>query len=120
MFENGALEYEEDDEEEEENNDLDFIVSDVIQTKFLEESNYISEVIYKSMNKNGIKIVHGTGISQAGFYVLRKTFMPSILFEMGFISNPTEEKKLNGNKYRTKIAKSLHGAVLEYKDKYYE
>ena len=121
MFENGALKYEEDeDDEEEENSDLDFIVNDVIQTKFMDESNYISETIMKSMNKNGIKKVHGTGISQAGFYVLRKSFMPSILFEMGFISNPTEEKSLNTKKYRETIANSLHSAVMQYKKKYYE
>ncbi len=119
MFENGALKYEED-EEDEENNDLDFIVNDVIQTKFLDESNYISEQIFNSMNKNGIKKVHGTGISQAGFYVLRKAFMPAILFEMGFISNPAEEKLLNSTKHKEKIAKSLHDAIIKYKEKYYE
>jgi len=120
MFENSALDYEDDEDDEEEMDDFDFMINDAIQTKFLDESNYISEQIFEKMNKNGIKKVHGTGISQAGFYVLRKAFMPSILFEMGFISNPTEEKKLNSSKYQAKITKSLYEAVMSYKDKFYE
>jgi len=124
MFENGSLKYENDDKDKrkskESSSDLDFIVNDVIQTKFLDESNFISKSILKSMNKHGIKKTHGTGISQAGFYVLKKTYMPSILVEMGFVSNPTEEKKLNLKKYREKIAKSLRDAIMIYKGKYYE
>ncbi|MEI6285559.1 MAG: N-acetylmuramoyl-L-alanine amidase [Bacillota bacterium] len=44
------------------------------------------------------------GINRANFYVLKRTFMPSILVEMAFISNAAEEKKLLDINFQTKIA----------------
>jgi N-acetylmuramoyl-L-alanine amidase len=55
------------------------------------------------------------GVKQAGFYVLYKTAMPSILSEIGFISNPTEEKFLASEKGQEMIAASLFKAFKDYK-----
>lgn len=51
---------------------------------------------------------------RAPFYVLANTSMPSVLVEAAFISNPTEEKKLDDNDFREKIAKGIAEGVLEY------
>ncbi len=40
--------------------------------------------------------------------------MPNVLIELGFISNPNEEKKLNNSSYRDMLATSIYYAVLEY------
>lgn len=55
------------------------------------------------------------GVKQAGFYVLYKTAMPSLLAEIGFISNPEEEKYLNSAKGQDQIASSLFNAFKDYK-----
>lgn len=55
------------------------------------------------------------GVKQAGFYVLYKTAMPSLLAEIGFISNQEEEKYLNSPKGQDQIAASLFNAFKDYK-----
>jgi len=54
------------------------------------------------------------GVKQAPFYVLMNAGMPSILAEISFISNPTEEKRLATRTYRKKIAQSLFEGVQQY------
>ena len=58
------------------------------------------------------------GVQQAGFLVLWKTSMPSILVELGFISNPQEEKYLLSDQGQTQLALALYRAFEEYKNEY--
>ncbi len=55
------------------------------------------------------------GVKQAGFYVLYKTTMPSLLAEIGFISNPEEEKFLGSVKGQDQLATALLNAFRNYK-----
>ncbi len=54
------------------------------------------------------------GIKQALFYVLVGAKMPSALLEVGFISNPFEEKMLGNETYRLNIANSIVSGILKY------
>lgn len=54
------------------------------------------------------------GISPATFYVLRNTSMPSILVEMGFVTNTGEAKRLQEDNYRNKIAQGIFNGVVKY------
>ena len=56
------------------------------------------------------------GVKQAGFYVLYKTAMPSLLCEIGFISNPEEEKFLVSPKGQELVATGLSNAFGGYKE----
>lgn len=84
---------------------------------------YQSQYLYHSTSLAGKvqnQMVHMTnytdrGVKQAGFLVLYKVAMPSILVEMGFISNPTEEVFLTSNKGQQTLAKAIFNAVREYK-----
>lgn len=58
---------------------------------------------------------HDRGVQQAGFLVLWKTAMPSILVELGFINNINEEKFLSSEQGQTKLALALYRAFEEYK-----
>ena len=58
---------------------------------------------------------HNRGVQQAGFLVLWKTSMPSILVELGFINNAKEEQFLNSEKGQTQMALALYRAFEEYK-----
>ena len=58
---------------------------------------------------------HNRGVQQAGFLVLWKTSMPSILVELGFINNEKEEQFLNSERGQTQMALALYRAFEEYK-----
>ena len=51
---------------------------------------------------------------QAGFLVLREAAMPSVLIEIGFISNREEERYLNSQKGQNTIAKEIATAIVDY------
>ena len=53
-------------------------------------------------------------VKQAGFLVLRNTYMPSVLIEAGFLTNKTEGKYLNSTKGQNEISSSVSKAVLKY------
>ena len=50
----------------------------------------------------------------AGFAVLKAPDVPSVLVELGFLSNPKDEKALKDKKFRAKLAKSMVRAVISY------
>ena len=54
------------------------------------------------------------GVHQAGFLVLAGTYMPSVLVELGYLSNSTEEKYLLSKKGQSYLASAIYRAVKEY------
>ncbi|MFN0032777.1 MAG: N-acetylmuramoyl-L-alanine amidase [Flavobacteriales bacterium] len=56
------------------------------------------------------------GVKQAGFYVISFTNMPSILVELGFLSNSEEEDFLNSDDGKTYLASAIYRAFKEFKD----
>ncbi len=88
----------------------------LFQGTYLDESLILAEKIQKQFkNRVGRK---DRGVHQAGFLVLWKTYMPSVLVELGFISNRTEEAFLSSEKGQTYMASAIYRAVKEYKQEY--
>lgn len=56
-------------------------------------------------------------IKQAPFYVISKTSMPSVLIEIGFLTNPREAKRLLNTEYQSDLAQKIYTALLSYKEK---
>ncbi len=59
---------------------------------------------------------HSRGVKQAGFLVLWKTTMPSILVELGFLTNKNEEVYLNNKKNQVYLASALFRAIRDFKN----
>lgn len=57
---------------------------------------------------------HDMGVLQANLAVLRLTYMPSVLLEVGYISTPSEEQFLMSDYGRRTMAKSIYNAVVKY------
>lgn len=95
---------------------LDFILSDMRQTEFLEYSNDLAALVQRNM----VSGVQGCdrGVKQANFYVLRGAFMPAILVEMGFISNPNEEALLANTEYQERLARTIFEGIKRFKYSY--
>ena len=58
--------------------------------------------------------LHKRRVEQAGFLVLKSPDMPSILVETGFISNPSEARKLNSSSYQEKMAQAIYEGIRTY------
>jgi len=54
------------------------------------------------------------GVQQANLAVLRLTYMPSVLLEVGYISTPSEEQFLMSDEGRNKLARSIYNAIVSY------
>jgi N-acetylmuramoyl-L-alanine amidase len=59
------------------------------------------------------------GLSQAPFMVLHKAYMPRVLIEMGFISNPEEGIILDSEEGQNDVAKAISDAIISYKKEYF-
>jgi N-acetylmuramoyl-L-alanine amidase len=89
-----------------------YIIFTLTQNVYQEQSiNLASKVQNQFAEKVNRK---DRGVKQAGFLVLYKTAMPSILIETGFISNPTEEKYLNSEQGQDYLASAIFRACREY------
>ena len=89
-----------------------FIMFSSTQNAYLKQSIELALMI-QTQYKNQIGRFD-RGVKQAGFWVLYKTTMPSVLTETGFISNPTEEKFINSKEGQEYIAASIYRACKEY------
>ncbi|MCA6072817.1 MAG: N-acetylmuramoyl-L-alanine amidase [Endomicrobium sp.] len=81
-------------------------------TDFINDSSKLSGFIIAEAP--GRLKIPNRGVKQANFYVLKGTQMPSILAESAFLSNYTEEAKLNLRKFRVAIADSIYEGVVKY------
>ena len=89
------------------------ILWDLAQSEFQLESSRLAEVVHDSMTQS--LRISNRGVKQAGFYVLGGAAMPAILLEIGFVTNPREERRLKDTKYRDEIARAIFVGVAEYK-----
>jgi N-acetylmuramoyl-L-alanine amidase len=90
------------------------IIMSMKQNAFLDQSILIAYKIEDQLAALAKR--QSRGVKQAGFWVLYKTAMPSLLAEIGFISNPTEEQYLASDEGQTNIATSIFKAFSSYKN----
>src|SRR5262250_1495240 len=95
---------------------LKSILWDLAQSEFQEESSFLAETVQDSMTQS-LRLVN-RGVKQAGFYVLGGAAMPAVLIEIGFLTNPKEERKLATSEHREAIARAIYASLAEYKRRY--
>jgi N-acetylmuramoyl-L-alanine amidase len=93
--------------------DLDLILWDLAQSYHLAESQRYARLIQEELN--GALGLADRGVKQAPFRVLRGAAMPAVLVELGFLSNPGEEERLQDPEYRTQLVDSLVRATQRYR-----
>jgi N-acetylmuramoyl-L-alanine amidase len=89
------------------------ILWDLAQSEFQAESSRLAEIVLDSMTDS--LHIPNRGVKQAGFYVLGGAAMPATLIEIGFVTNPAEERRLKDGKYREEIARAIFIGLREYK-----
>lgn len=94
--------------------DLKDILLDLANTRSHHESSRLAEIVHTSMlGKTGRE---GRGVKQAPFTVLVGATMPAVLVEVGFISNPSEEKWLLSRKDQEKAARAIAEGIVNFRD----
>jgi len=91
---------------------LDLVLWDLAQNQHLAESSQLAESVQRQLDT-----LAGTpdrGVRQAPFRVLMGATMPAILVEVGFISNPEEERLLGTAEHQERLAAALAAAVRDY------
>ena len=95
---------------------LNFIINDMAQNEHLREANELADLIQRRMSQ-----VHpgpSRGVKQAGFRVLVTAFMPAVLVEIGFGSNPAEAAYMTDAARMNELASAISDGVLEYLKRY--
>lgn len=90
----------------------------LMQEEYLDNSISLASKIEENFDRLGKKLRHG-GVKQAPFMVLHKAYMPRVLVETGFVSNPTEGDLLNSEAGQNEIAEAIAQAILSYKREYF-
>ncbi|HEU4790544.1 MAG TPA: N-acetylmuramoyl-L-alanine amidase [Flavobacterium sp.] len=90
----------------------------LMQEEYLDNSISLAGKVEDEFAKLGKKLRHG-GVKQAPFMVLHKAYMPRVLIETGFISNPVEGDLLNSEEGQNDIARAIANAIISYKYDYF-
>lgn len=90
-----------------------YIIFEFIQSEYVKESIHIAQYVQENLTADANR--HDRGVRQAGFLVLNATSMPSILVELGYISNAEEAKYLASSSGQKKMSQCISKAF----DKYY-
>lgn len=94
------------------NSPIGHIMLSVYQDAYLSQSIKLASAVERNLkNKNYTK---SRGVKQAGFAVLRRASMPSVLIETGFLSNKEEENYLASDKGQNEVALGIFDAFKEY------
>ena len=97
--------------------DLEDLVKKIARNEKIGESKEFAEDIQDSLAKRMLKAsktVKNRGVRKAPFVVLIGADMPSILTEISFLSNPSDEKLLKQPEYRQRVAEGLYQGVASY------
>jgi N-acetylmuramoyl-L-alanine amidase len=99
-----------------EDDPLSFIIKDMAQNEHLRESSDLADVIQRRLSD-----MHpgpSRGVKQAGFRVLVTAYMPAVLVEIGFGTNPAEARFISDPRQQTRIAEAIASATVEYLEHY--
>lgn len=91
-----------------------YILFNLTQSAYQDNSLLLASLIDDELkNRAGRR---SYGVKQSSLYVMWSTAMPSVLVEIGYLSNPDEEKELNNPEVQSYIASGIYRAIKEYKD----
>lgn len=113
--ENSALDYE-DGSLDRHSKDVDAIVWDLELTEDREISIELAGFICQEVSR--LIGTNACSVKSARFYVLKGAKMPSVLVELSYLSNKSDERNLKNSDYRQKMAEGIASGILHYKDEY--
>jgi len=99
-------------------NSQEFIIGlTLLQEDYLDKSIEFAQIVQEKMVTVAKRKSYGKGVNQGNLAVLYDSYMPSVLIEIGFLSNKTEEKYLHSTAGQKKIALAIYKAIKTYKNR---
>lgn len=95
-----------------ESREVQNILISLVQRDTLNSSTYLGRIVLKELG--GFTEVRKSDLLYAGFRVLKSPDVPSILVEMGYLSNPVEARKLSNKTYRKQLADTIARGIRKY------
>ena len=95
---------------------LNFIINDMAQNEHLRESSELADLIQQHLGP--IEPGPSRGVKQAGFVVLVTAYMPAVLVEIGFGTNPADARFITSPTHQKEIANAIADGTIEYLDHY--
>ena len=90
-----------------------YIMFELMQDKYIDRSLNFAWSVQRQFKNYCNRL--DRGVRQAGFWVLHRSACPSVLVEVGFISNPAEERYLNSEQGQREMAMGIFNAFVDYK-----
>ncbi len=88
------------------------LLHSMARNEYLNEGSRLAGLVTAEMEKHTPFV--NRGVKQAAFYVLRGTYAPGILVEVGFMTNSSDQKHMNDKKTQAKVANAIYKAVMKY------
>lgn len=85
----------------------------IIQEEYVDQSILLARLVEDNFSKKLKR--HSRGIKQASLWVMHNTYMPSVLIELGFLTEKSEGAFLNSSKGQAEMSKAIETAILDYK-----
>lgn len=93
-----------------------YIIFEFMSNAFLDQSVLLATMVHNRLVNSSKRV--NRNVRQAGFLVLREVAMPSVLLELGYISNKTDESYLKSAAGQASMANSIYQGFKEYKREY--
>lgn len=90
-----------------------YIIFEMSQNKHLQQSVTAARYVLEELSSTAHR--KNNGVRQANFWVLLKTAMPSMLIELDFICNPTEEKFMDSSSGQKQLAQAIYNGITAYR-----
>ena len=94
--------------------DIELIPGDMAQARYIKESAALAQTVEGSLRQR--VPMSARALQQAPFRVLVGANMPAVLVEMGFITNPAQEKQLQSDDFQNLIVQSLVESITRFRD----
>ena len=88
------------------------LLHSLARNEYVNEGSQLAGLISKELEKSTPFV--NRGVKQAAFYVLRGTYTPGVLVELGFMTNAKDQKNMNDKKVRTKAANAIYKGIMKY------
>lgn len=96
------------------NRDIDVVPWRLAQARHIRDSAALARAVEASLRAR--VPMSSRALQQAPFRVLVGANMPAVLIEMGFMTNPMQEKQLSSDEYQNAVAQSLVDAIVQFRD----